>query len=333
MVLAVRDLPQGAANPAYIVMLTANGQAIASTNFDAPATPPAQGCQSVTLPAVRVAAGAAYFADSAGAIHRLAPDDSITQVATFPISASSFLSFAVSPDGRKLIAIVITSPPSVGGHYSLDLEEADAGAPTRKVLHKDLGAVLLPGPTLIAGWDDGGPVATLNSNLCIQNDAPSTEYFGRPLIHLAADGTHLDEVGGSGCFLPVDELANGTVVCVGSDGSSFTIRNRGGGILWQAALDGVPIDPHVSPDGGALVVEASDVELFRVGAQQAVSLTQTTNSPFIPLGWFGNDYLVVVYNAGTRLGLISMNNLNGVINIGKTVAPSATVTSVGSIGL
>jgi hypothetical protein len=71
------------------------------------------------------------------------PNRSDQHVAVFPIKSASFLSFAVSPDGQKLIAIVFNTPtvinpmPPFGtdpfvatSHWTLDVETAISGAPT-----------------------------------------------------------------------------------------------------------------------------------------------------------------------------------------------------------
>src|SRR4029077_13422768 len=99
-----------------------------------------------------------------------------SQVATLKLtSPQALVSFAVSPDGKQVIAIVITA--TAAGPATLDLEEAAAGGATTIALHKVLSAQAL-GPTEITGWDSAGPTATLNSLICVQQAPPSVEYTG-----------------------------------------------------------------------------------------------------------------------------------------------------------
>ncbi len=262
---------------ATVELIDAAGKIAANADFSPPANPLMVGCVPIPPPAVRVAAGAVFFADSAGAIHKLDANGSTATVANFPITQDQFLSFAVSPDGQKLVAIVFSTPPVVNrtpafgvdpyapsGQWTLDLESAITNGPTTKVLHKDFGHNFpSTGPTLIAGWDDNGELATLNSVVCVQNGIPSVEYTGNPLIHLGSDGTHLDTIGGSGCQA-WDELHDGTILCGGSDWTSFSVRTRGGSQLWAQAGSFMQ-EPRLSPNGGGVSLNGDKSQIFLRG--------------------------------------------------------------------
>src|SRR5712692_10015600 len=142
---------------AAVELIDANGKVEASANFSAPANPFILGCVPITPPAVRVAAGAVFFADSKGVIHRLDPSGSSSPVANFAITQDQFLSFAVSPDGQKLVAIVFSTPPVVNrtpqfgvdpyapsGHWTLDLESAITNGPRRMCCTKTSGTPFHP---------------------------------------------------------------------------------------------------------------------------------------------------------------------------------------------
>ncbi|HYR47275.1 MAG TPA: hypothetical protein VER07_00695 [Candidatus Polarisedimenticolia bacterium] len=320
MVLQVR-FPSSNPSQMLVELVDGSGHVAASAQFSPPAKPVVGGCVMVLPPPVRVAAGAVFYADSAGTVHRLDPNGTITQVASFPITSAQLLSFAVSPDGQKLMAILFGTPGSTG-HWTLDLESATAGGSTTNVLHKDFGqAPPTPGPTLMAGWDDAGPVATLNSTFCVQNSIPSSEYTGSSLIHLGADGTHLDTIGGAGCAA-WDEQHDGTVICGGSDWSSFSVRTRTGAVEWSRSAGGFVLEPRLSPKTNGVTVNGDHEELFLQGSGTPATVTSKQGAVYI-LGWFGSNDLVVL-QAGTHLGLVKATNVSSVKDLGLTVQTSCT---------
>src|SRR5690348_15737760 len=148
------------------------GRVTAAAQFTPPPLPTLSNCADLLQPPVRVANGAVFYADSAGVVRRLAADGTVSDVTTFKLtSKQQALSFAVSPDGNQLIAIVLSTPPLhvpppqslsdplfAPGTWSIDLETATAGGAATVVLHKDLGSAF-PRPTVITGWDAFGPTA------------------------------------------------------------------------------------------------------------------------------------------------------------------------------
>lgn len=330
MVLVVQK-QNGPVMKDMLELVDTQGHVAGHVEFSAPARAFVGNCASIPPPAVRVAAGAVFFADSTGVIHRMSQTGSISQVARFPISSTSFLSFAVSPDGQRLIAIVFNTPtpldpiPPLGtdpfvatGHWTLDLETAITGGPTTNVLHKDYGhSFPSGGPTFIAGWDDAGPLATLNTYACAQNAVPSVEYVGSPLIHLGLDGTHLDQIGGAGCT-PWDELDDGTILCGGSDWSSFSVRTRTGTVLWSRAVgSGIINEPRLSPDGRGVTVNGDHVAIYLRDSATPASSVRTSPPAEALLGWVGSDYVLVV-RAGTPapMGLVPVADTQTFIALG-----------------
>ena len=64
-------------------LVSTKGKVVASAQFTPP-PPPAYGpCATLLQPPVRVAGGAAFFADSAGVVRKLTTTGAITKVATF----------------------------------------------------------------------------------------------------------------------------------------------------------------------------------------------------------------------------------------------------------
>jgi hypothetical protein len=309
------------------------GHVRAAADFIAPPVPFIGPCAPILAPAVRVAAGGAYFADSTGAVHRLDPSGANTVIATFKLtSPQSMLSFAVSPDGGRLIAIIFSAPPVLnpipplgtdpfvaGGHWTLDLANANAGSATTLALHKDYGtSPPTPGPTLIAGWDDAGPTATLGSFICAQQQLPSVDYAGSELIHLGLDGTHIDQIGGAGCQ-PWDELRDGTVLCGAGDWAGFSVRTRTGVALWSRQPGCCLLEPRLSPDGSAVVVDGDGAGIYSQYTGQGASASRY-GDPVWLLGWAGSDYAVVLNQFPTgRVGIVPVSDPSNVMYLGLAV--------------
>lgn len=210
-----------------------------------------------------IAANSVFFADAPGTIRRLDSRGTVTSVATFPISnIQQLLSFAVSPDGLHLGAIVVSLPPVVnppptslaepffvpGAHGFLDLEWADAGGTTQVALHRDLGTDfnVFERPTLLVGWDSEGPLATLQTEIGTQSGLVSRKFQGTQLIHLARDGTHLSALGGPNCN-PIDLVASGKVLC--STPPTLQVRNTSGQALWSMPWGDCSYPPLLSLSG------------------------------------------------------------------------------------
>src|SRR6476646_4241222 len=124
-----------------------DGYARAKTTF-APMPVPNLGCIGAIIPpSAHVAAGKVFFADARGVVRSLSTTGTVTTVATFPMtSPQQMLSFAVSPDGAKLVATIFTSPknayPCTGSPaaatFTFDAYSAANGGSSRLVYHESL---------------------------------------------------------------------------------------------------------------------------------------------------------------------------------------------------
>jgi len=306
--------------PTYLVLQTASatgntmstgvkiidlhGLVAASASFTAPPTPQLANCQSISQPPVRAAAGAAFYADSGGVIHRLDTTGKTTTAATFKLSNRlQFLSYAVRSDGGQLMASIISAPTTSNGHWTLDLETAPLGGATTVVKHVDLGADLSSRAIVMAGWDSVGPTATADSDLCVALTPPSVEYAGAALVHLSMSGAVLDRLGGQGCA-PVDELADGTVLCVADrfECGTFTVRRANGDSLWSRAVKCPFVEPHLSPDGQAVAAAGVGTFIYRRGSGRPASFARQQEPDVSILGWAGSGLVLVVRGDG-ELGL------------------------------
>ncbi len=306
-------------------LVDGKGRVTAAAQFTPPPLPTLSNCADLLQPPVRVANGAVFYADSAGVVRRLAADGTVSDVTAFKLTnKQQELSFAVSPDGRQLIAIVLSTPPlhnpppqTLGdpvfgpGTWSIDLENATAGSPATVALHKDLGSAF-PRPTVITGWDAFGATATLNSDICTQAALPSLTYNGA-LVHLGLDGTHLEQIGGSSCQA-WDELVNGTVLCGSTDWQSFSVRRYTGDILWSRAAS-VPNDVKLSPDGSGV---AGGDTIYLRDSDQAASFARTGAPVFRILGWADPHDVVTLSNDG-RLGMAAARSPLSVVDLGLTI--------------
>jgi hypothetical protein len=311
---------------ATVKIVDATGHVYAQASFVPPPVPVIGNAVPLLQSGVRTAGGAVFYADSTGAVHKLKSDGSTSVVATFPLgNAQQELSYAVSPDGAHLIAIILSTPPlhspppqtlgdplfQAGGHWTLRLETADAGGSTTTTLQRDLGTVY-PSPTQIVGWDNKGPLATTSTNVGAQQAPPSAHIFGK-LIHIAADGTHLDAVGGPDCTV-VDELSDGTVVC-DQDWQQFSVRSPSCATLWQGTF---PSDDYyfgvwLSPDGNA--VAAQGIVVTRTSVASAARQNNGGQSQQIALGWLDSSTLVEADQSG-QLSLYEAHGFTKIRDLG-----------------
>lgn len=311
---------------AKVQIVDTNGRVRAEASFVPPPAPVIGPAESLLQSPVRTAAGAVYYADSAGVVHKLKADGSASVVATFPlISGQQELGYAVSPDGAHLIATVFSTPPlhnpppqtlgdplfQEGGHWTLKLETADAGGSTTTTLQRDLGTAFAA-PTEIVGWDKNGPLATLTTQIGAQQSLPSAHLFGK-LIHLASDGTHLDALGGPNCTV-VDELSDGTVLC-DQDWQTFIVRSSSGTALWQAAL---PSDNYyyglwLAPDANAVAVQ--NIVLTRTSVASSARQFNGGQSPLIALGWLDSNTVIEADPSG-QLSLYDAHGLTKIRDLG-----------------
>lgn len=301
-------------------LVALDGKVVASYSYQ-PLPRPSVGNAATIFPAQgMVAAGGLYFIDGKGDVRVLLPSGSVALAASFPITTNQQLvSFAVRPDGKRLGAIVLTLPPlknpppvnplesgffQDGAHAYLDLEWADFGRPTTKTLHKDLGTSNFLTPTLLAGWDANGPVATLDSGIGRQDVPASYPMSGSALVHLADDGAHLDTIGGNDCR-PADELADGTTVCIiGTGLPTWSIRDPAGHQLWAGggfAQNGCTQLPRLAPDGSAIACTSGIVK--KQGP--TVPYSDLPKAAMTPNGWIDSSRVVLAdENRQAGLGIV-----------------------------
>jgi hypothetical protein len=254
-----------------------DGYARAKTTF-APITSPSIGCfGTVTPPSAHVAAGKVYFADAKGVIRSLAIDGTVGVAAAFPLtSTQQMLSFAVSPDGTKVLGTIFTLPANISacngawsGTFTFDAYSATSGGPSRLVYHDSWTT---PRDVLaLTGWDAVGPIGTYPTVWASQGGGPGSTLgvFVRVDATTLRPGTPLSDPHACQVW---NSVPSGEFVClkdgVMSNGGTpqqtvsmpVSIRELDGTESWQFTITGMngPSSPFLSSDASHVIMCCSD---------------------------------------------------------------------------
>jgi len=306
-----------------VVIAGLDGYARAKTTFTTMPVP-ALGCMGAVLPpSAHVAAGKVFFGDSKGVVRSLAIDGTIAVAATFPMtSTQQMLSFAVSPDGTRLLGTVFTIPSNAnlacGGQsttatYAFDAYSASYGGASRLVYHDTWSTsrdVLA-----LTGWDSVGPIGTYPTVWASQGGGPGSTlglYVRvdaatiRPLAQLA-DPTK--------CRV-WNSVQSGAFVCMGDAAMTgggtanqtvtqpVSVRNAGGTELWHSAVTGqnAPFGPYLAPDGQQVLICCNDLNL---ADSRELLIGRGGSQVSLAHGFYATGWL----DATTAIGSLSPNPL------------------------
>jgi hypothetical protein len=285
LLVAVLERRGGASTPNLVAIVGLDGRARARAGFTGRAVPGAGALTAVLQPEARVVGGTVYYADGLGVVRRLTSrgGDPPT-VATFPITSDQqVVAVAVSPDGRRLMATVLTVQP-----WHVDVEVAPAGGPTVTVRSIDVAATepgTAPRLPQLTGWDATGPVALPDGLAAQAQDDAGGLWQGHP-AHLDGHGLAGPPLGGPTCGASFEE-ADGTLLCNDAEGSTTTLRRPDGVVIHRFAHTGG--GPRLSPDGDRLAYSLG-------GGRSAVQSWDGTTVPlaggFTPSGWLAGDLLI-----------------------------------------
>jgi hypothetical protein len=321
-----------------------DGFAVARTTFAPRHIPQIPMVGAVLYPEAYAAAGGVYFIDRAGIVRRLDPSGSSRKVTTFPLtSPQQGASFAVSPDGKQLIAAVLTYPTVMpaptstagqapaapfitSGSWTLDLEIANDSGPAAVVHHWQSGANDYPGSSTsfrnlaVVGWDGTGPLGMIDGN----NGAQQTLFEGQRwagghLVRLGLDGSIGAAPLSADCTpvaLGVDDL----VVCMlpgaGAHTGLLQVASLDGQILWTA----IPASPSLQQGqagGFALSPDASRIAMDGAIVPQH-GVNKTLPESFLTRGWL-NDNTLIGMIQGTepmKIGILRLSAPNSIENWG-----------------
>ncbi|HEY2706164.1 MAG TPA: hypothetical protein VGL20_20980 [Candidatus Dormibacteraeota bacterium] len=208
-------------------------------------------------PEPQVAAGAVHFLDAAGMVRRLSPAGGPAQaVATLPQPGAGAVDFAVSPDGGRVMASVLTPAAARGraGRVDLLLSVAGGAAALLRRLPVPAGATTA---LRVAGWDVAGPVVVPDAPI---TPPPGTDggglWRGHP-AHADLRGAVGPRLGDAACALSRVQPDDG-LLCVGTDGAGGSVAAvySEGQLLHRFA--GVGAAPLLAP-GGERVASTSGV--------------------------------------------------------------------------
>ncbi len=325
-----------------------DGYARAKTTF-IPMPVPDVGCMGANVPqSAEVAAGKVYFADGAGVVRSLAVNGQVTRVASFPFSGhQQMLSFAVSPDGSRLLAAVLTVPvkffPCGGAPkqpLTLDVYSARPGAPSTLLYHENVPNTSTGLSVLkLVGWDNVGPLGTYPTDWADQGGGPRPWFFGIPVRVDASTGKVIRQVGDQNSCLVWDMVFTGASVCVqdrllnasGTYDQILKVRRMDGAELWHFTVSLGPlglddpnfendvISPFLAPDEQHVVLccavvggnYGDDTVVARDGGQVILG----TN--FYAEGWL--DSTTVIGSASSPpylLSYVSLSAPNRVVSMG-----------------
>lgn len=311
-----------------IAIAGSDGYARAKTTFTPRSIPQIPMAGPVLQPEAYIAAGGVYFIDGTGVVHRLDASGAVRKVTTFSItSPQQAVSFTVSPDGKQLMAAVLTYPsvipnPSptnggppfaVSGSWMLDLEKAVDGGVATVVKHWQAQATDYPGTTngihnlVLAGWDSQGPLAMVDGyNGAQQVLVDGQHWAGGHLVRLSVDGAIGADQGPASCSVYwLDD--HGNLICTTRNtAGSVQVATVDGHVLWLTQINsntqGQPGGYALSPNGQRLAMNGQI-------ANRSGSTVALPNN-FLTRGWLDD---------GTIVGMLtSANNTLAVYHLGTS---------------
>jgi hypothetical protein len=304
-----------------VALVRPNGTAKARAVFNRRQLPRLRAALPVPQPEARVAEGKVFFADGTGAIRSLSVDGTITQITRFPLTdPQQTLSFAVSPDGSKLMGAVLQFPPfsssltptpaanPSAGSFTLQLYTATPGSPATPVVQKSWSESNdVPRDVLaMVGWSRSAPLATVDTDLAIQQRTEGRQMFGH-VAEIDKTGKPGLTVGGSDCR-PWTVLPDETALCDDGGYQNVSVRSRGGDVVFQLPDPGSDqyLNLSLSPDGSRVAYESLTGRSFVLERDRnPVGLA----AGFQPQGWLDSSTLIGLTAQGSGdLAMIKLNS-------------------------
>ncbi len=321
-----------------------DGYASAKATF-APMPLPDLGCIGAVIPeSAHVAAGKVFFADAKGVVRSLAINGAVTTVATFPLSSSQqMLSFAVSPDGSRLLGTVFTSPknayPCTGSPtsstFTFDAYSATNGGPSHLVYHESWTK---PQDVLaLTGWDSVGPLGTYPTVWASQGGGPGSTLGVKVRIDATTvrPGTVLSNP--SSCMVWAS-IQSGSFVCtknvVMTNGGTasqqvtvpVSVRRADGSELWHYTAIGVngPSSPALAPDGQRVLMCCAEAPLGGDLLFARDGTKSTLGAGFFAYGWLDSQTAIgelhtdPLQQPPLTLGYVGLTAPGTVVSLGFT---------------
>jgi hypothetical protein len=283
--------------PNTVAIVGLDGIARAKAKFQPRTVPGIPDTYTPQQGVAQVVGSGVYYIDGAGTVRVLRVGSQPRIVARFPLQpAQEDVWFAVSPDGSRILAGILTFPalgptpsgspyPSLVGPSKFDLETAPAGGQSKTLVHLEVPQCCnFPTPIFPVGWITAGPVAMVPQYVISQNAWP-----GGSLYVIDAAGRKTTLVGGSNCD-SASITPSGLIPCI--SGQVVTVRDQSGKVVWVTHVDSFSAASlFVSPDGQA-ISDGNQVERH-VGGMVALPVRASgPPSAFRTEGWFDNHTIV-----------------------------------------
>jgi hypothetical protein len=251
-----------------------DGKVVAQSAFT-PMPVPSIGCMgAIDPPSAHVAAGKVFYADGSGVVRSLAIDGTVTTVATFPLTSTlQMLSFAVSPDGGRILGTVFTIPKNAFGcagssstsTFTFDAYEATSSTSSRLVYHDTWSGSR--SVMALTGWDAVGPVGTYPTVWASQGGGPSSTLGVIVRIDASTVRPLAPFADPSSCLV-WQSVESGAFVCTpdavetgaGVD-SPVSVRRADGSEIWHFTVTSMNAanSPLLAPDELHVMVCCADV--------------------------------------------------------------------------
>jgi hypothetical protein len=312
-----------------VAIVRVNGTARARAAFKRRLLPRMRAALPVPQPEARVAAGKVFFADGSGTVRSLSVDGTVSEVTRFPLTdPQQTLSFAVSPDGSRLMGAVLQFPPFssalaptpdsnvTAGSFTLELFSATSGAQATSILKKSWSqSADVPRDVLaLVGWSANAPLATVDTDLAIQQRTEGRQMFGH-VAEIDRTGRPGLMVGGSGCR-PWTVLPDETALCDDGSYQNVSVRSRGGDVVFQLPDPGNDqyLNLTLSPDASRVAYETLSGRSF---------VLQHDRNPvvmavgFQPQGWLDSSTVIGLTGQGSGdMALVRLNSPTRAIDLG-----------------
>jgi hypothetical protein len=280
-----------------------------------------------------------FYADAKGVVRSLAVDGSVATVATFPLtSTNQMLSFAVSPDGKRLLGTIFTPPAeamscigsSSGGTFTFDAYSAASGGPSRLLYHLFWTNSQSQNVLALTGWDSVGPLGSYPTVWWSQGGGPGSTLGVAVHVDSATGkpGTQMSDP--SKCQV-WDSVASGSFVCM-SDGvmtgggtadqrvqQPVSIRSANGTELWHATVTGQngPFAPYLASDGKHVMICCNDIDLANphelVIGSDATQLNLAKG--FYARGWLDGT-TVIGDQGGSQMAYVALKSPGLIVPMG-----------------
>ena len=256
-----------------------DGFARAKATFDPVARPWAGNCGGFLMPSsAQAVAGAVFFADGAGIVRRLSVGGDVVQVAAFPrTSGQQIMSIAVSPDGARVLAAILTLPPKpavdvpcyspIGdpnkfgpGDWAEDVYVAEAGNSPKLLSHVSWHQDQRPDVLDLVRWDGVGPLGDQHPfglSMGVGPIGPGL-FQGKPVRVDPDTGKVVNRVAVD-CAVG-DVGRTGSLLCWAADGSAIVYRSDGTELWRWRGPQGELHNAKIGPDDRAMVVSKYDFE-------------------------------------------------------------------------